>query len=231
MKPLTENEFKAVLPAHIKKTISKELIDGVNQVLTSPDTLETLRDNIVSYTSVMQEGKFSIKQYLNAVHYVSHKLLGASNRDAYLKTFPDKYTRWKGQGITEKVISAYVSGYNKTKLVNLIYAQTLVPVHVLNADIHQQAINAQADLMMNARSEMVRSTAANSLMIHLKPPESTKIELDVTHKTDDAIDALRATTAALVKQQKEALEKGIATPKQIAEAPLVLDDGTEVTSG
>jgi hypothetical protein len=221
--PLTEEEFKAALPAHVKKSVNKRLIDGINRVLADPKALDFLRDNILGYTQVMKEGKFKIIQYLNAVHYVSHKLMGCTNQTAYIKTFPDKYARWLREGVTEKTISAYASAYNGTKLVNLIYEQTLIPAHVLNAPMFQQALNTQAELMLNAKSEKVRSDAANSILTHLKRPETVKMELDVGVKQDSTVEALRQTTLALVQEQRAALAKGTHSVKQIAESPLVMD--------
>ncbi len=218
--PLTEKEFKAVLPTHVRKTVSKELIDGVNKVLADPKTLDFLKENILGYTNVMREGKFKIVQYLNAVHYVSHKLMGSTNIDAYIKTFPAKYQRFVDTGVASKDIASYATAYNKTKLVCLIFEQTLVPTHVLNAPMFQQALNTQAELMLHANSEKVRSDAANSILTHLKRPEVVKMELDVGIKKDSVVDALRATTQELVNQQKKALKSGTHNVKEIAAEPL-----------
>lgn len=218
---LTEEEFKAVLPAKVKKSVNPALIAGINKVLGDPAALDFLKENILGYTQVMQDGRFKLIQYLNAVHYVSYKLMGCSNRDAYIKTFPDKYKRFLRENVSDKDIASYSSAFNKTKLVNLIFEQTLVPVHVLNAPMFQQALNVQADLMLNAKSEMVRTTAANAVLSTLKPPETTKMELDIKHSADNTvIDELRAATQALVDQQRKALEGRTHTAKQIAELPM-----------
>lgn len=63
-------------------------------------------------------------------------------------------------GVSEKDQSSYISAYHKSKLVNLIFEQTLIPIHILNAPLLQQAINVQAELMLTANSEKVRSDAA-----------------------------------------------------------------------
>lgn len=218
---LTEEEFKAVLPAKVKKSVNKKLIAGINKVLGTPGALDFLKDNIMGYTQVIQEGRFSIVQYLNAVHFVSYKLMGCTNRDAYIKTFPDKYSRFLTEGLSEKVIASYSTAYNKTKLVNLIFEQTLIPVHVMNAPMFQDALNVQADLMLNARSEMVRTTAAANVLATLKRPEVIKTELDITVKEDSAVEELRAATQALVQQQKQALLDGTHSAKEVAEIPLL----------
>jgi hypothetical protein len=226
--PLSEEEFKKCLPAQMRKSVSPELVKGINNVLADPNTLDFLRENILGYTEVLKQGKFKLVHYLNAVHYVSHKLMGASNIQAYIKTFPDKYQKFLENGTSDKDQSAYASVYNKSKLVVLIMEQTLVPCHVLNAPLHQEALNVQADLMRNAASEKVRSEAANYVLIHTKPPEKKQIELDIGIKGQDSVIAdLRKSTQDLLEAQKELIRSG-ANPKQIATSKLAItyDDDT-----
>lgn len=225
MQPLTIEQFQATLPAKMKKSVNQELIDQVNGVLTDPGFYENYRDNLISYTSVMADGKFTIDQYLSAVKFVSHKLLGCTNIDAYIKTFPTKHADFVANGVSAKDIASYVTAYNKGKLVNLIMAQTLVPTHVLNADLYQRALNVQADLMMSAKSEKVRSDAAAHLMAALKMPEVVKVEMDIGVKESSAIAELRATTMELSRAQRLAIEAGFQNAEQIAHSKLVIDMG------
>lgn len=228
MNDLTLEQFRDVLPKQVRGAISDTLIDAVNDAISNSELRENFRDNLLSYTSVMKDGKFKIESYINAVKYVSLKLLGSSNVDAYLKTFPDKHQWFLGQGTSAKDISAYVAAYNKTKLVNLIFAQTLVPFHVLNADLYQKALNVNADLMYTAKSEKVRSDAAKYIMDALKPPEAVKIELDV--KDDSSMLAgLRQTMVELAAMQHKNIELGISSAKDVAHSSLVIEG--EFTSG
>ena len=230
MDVLTIDQFKAALPDKVKKSINQELIDQINATLSEPEMYETYRENLMSYTKVMQEGKFKISEYINAVKYVSHKLMGCTNLDAYSKTFPDKIARFTAQQVASKDIASYVTAYNKSKLVNLIYEQTLIPSYVLNQDLYQKALNVQADLMVNAKSEKVKSDAANSLLTHLKPPEVKKVELDIGIKEDSSIAALRATTLELARQQRLAMEAGAMNAQEVAHSQLIIDtEAKEIT--
>jgi hypothetical protein len=223
MNGLTLEQFRDVLPKQVRGAISDDLIDAVNIAISNSELRENFRDNLLSYTSVMKDGKFKIESYINAVKYVSLKLLGSSNVDAYLKTFTDKHQWFIEHGTSAKDISAYVAAYNKTKLVNLIFAQTLVPFHVLNADLYQKALNVQVALMTDlAVSPKVRSDAANSVLTHLKPPEVTKIELDV--KDDNSMLAgLRQTMVELAAIQHKNIELGISSAKEVAHSSLVIE--------
>lgn len=221
---LTIEQFQRALPKQIKTTITQEMIDSVNLVLSDVQLSQNYRDNLLSYTSVMRDGKFKIQSYLDAVRYVSFKLLGDSNITAFAKAFPDRYQNFLNTNISEKDIGAYVAAYNKNKLVNLIFEQTLIPSHVLNADLYQKALNTQAELMISARSEKVRSDAANSLLTHLKPPEVKKFELDIGIKQDSSIDELRATTLELVAQQRAMITGNTMSAQQIAHSKLAIVD-------
>ena len=220
---LEGDQLRSALPPSVRKAVSDEVVDNLNQLAVDPEFRERYRENLLSYTSVMAQGKFKIQSYLDAVRYVSYKLMGDTNIRAHQRTFPDKHKHWVAQGVVPKDIASYVTAYNKSKLVNLIYEQTLVPAHVLNQDLFQQALNVQAELMLNANSEKVRSDAANSLLTHLKPPETKKLEVDVSVKEDSSIDALRASTLELVAQQKQMIAAGMSQAQDIAHSKLIID--------
>ena len=223
MSALTVETFKQALPDKVKKSINQELIDQINRTLSDPDMYETYRENLLSYTSVMADGRFKMESYVSAVKYVSHKIMGASNLAAYVKTFPDKYADFIARGVETKDIASYVTAFNKSKLVNLIMEQTLIPSYVLNQDLYQKALNVQAELMLTAKSEKVRSDAANSLLTQLKMPETQKVELNIGVKEDGSIAALRATTLELSRQQRLMMEAGSMNAQEVAHTKLVID--------
>lgn len=222
---MSVEQFKEALPAKVKKAVNAEMVAKVTAMLSDPDLFENYRDNLLGYTSVMADGKFRIDQYINAVKYVSHKLMGCSNIEAYSKTFPDKMTDYHNRNVSSKDISSYVVAFNKSKLVNLIFEQTLIPAYVYNQDMFQKALNVQADLMVNATSEKVRSDAANSLLTHLKQPETSKVKLDIglTEGAVNTIADLRAATQAFVTEQRKFIESGAGTAKDVAEKRLLID--------
>lgn len=228
---LTIDQFKTALPDKVKRSVNQELIDQINKTLSEPEMYEAYRDNLLSYTKVMADGRFKIQNYIDAVKYVSHKLMGCSNIDAYTKTFPNKYQNFLAQGVAAKDIASYVTAYNKSKLVNLIFEQTLIPAYVLNQDLYQKALNTQAELMITAKSEKVRCDAANSLLTHLKMPETQKVELEIGMKEDSSIAALRATTLELSRQQRLMVQSGAMNAQEVAHGKLIIEgEAREVTA-
>ena len=228
MTTLTTEQFKLALPEKMKKSVNQELIDKINATLSDPELYESYRDNLVSYSSVMADGKFQLSKYIDAVKYVSYKLMGRTNIDAYSLTFPQKIQDFNAKGVSPKDIASYITAYNKSKLVNLIYEQTLIPTWVLNQDLYQQALNTQAQLMLTAKSEKVRSDAANSLLTQLKPPEVKKVELDIGVKEDGSIAALRNATMQYAEIQRQAISLKQATAQEVAHTNFIDVEAKEI---
>lgn len=218
---LTLQQVEKAVPPNLKSSITPQLVDTLNNLSSDPVMAEQMRDNFMSYTSVLKDGRFKTEDYLNAVMYVSYKLMGNTNLDAWAKTFPQRYQTLVARGTSSKDIAAHVAAYNKGKLVNLIMEQTLVPSWVLNQDLHQKALNVQADLMMNAMSEKVRSDAANSILTHLaKPKDSIATQINIGIGENSGMNELRTTLEQLAKQQQELINRGVST-KDIAAQTII----------
>lgn len=218
---ITLEVLKKALPDKYKNIVNEELLTTINDTLNDPELLETYRDNFISYMNVLNDGRYKVTDYLNAVKYVTQKLMGNNSTDSYIKTFPDRYQNMLLKGLSSKDMSSIISVYNKSKLVNAIMEQSLIPSWIINQDLYQKAINTQADLMMTAQSEKVRSDAANSLLIHLKPPETKKVELDIGLKKGNEIDQLREITVQLASQQRQMIANRVVSAKDVAEVKLL----------
>lgn len=219
---VTIKEMKAALPAHLRVGITKEFADKFNRVITDSVFAETVRDNFISYTSVLADGRFKVQDYLNAVVYVSHKLSNKSNQDAYIATFPDRYNELLAAG-KERHLSAYVAQYAAGKLPNLVLEQSMIPIHVLNQDVRQKAINRLAHLMGNAQSEFVQANAATALLTHLKAPEkAATLNINIDTTTDVGMSALHDQLADLAEKNLAVLEGRGVTAADIAKMPLFI---------
>jgi hypothetical protein len=221
LEEVTKELLVAAAPLGKKHLINDQLVDQINGLIKDPELRYGFRDNLLGYINVLQHMTCSIKDYVNAVKFVSFRLLGNSNYKSYVKTFPERYQRLKSEGFSEDSVRGFVSAYTRNKLVTGIFEQTLIPSYVLNQDLYQQALNVQADLMLNAKSEKVRSDAANSILNHLKLPETQKVSLDLNIKQDESIIELRRTTMELVKRQKEMLETGTMKTHEIATQKII----------
>lgn len=219
---LTIQQVAHALPPNLKGNVTQQLVDNINNCVADPIMAEAIKDNFLSYTQVLSEGKFKTEDYLSAVMYVSFKLMGMTNQDAYARTFPARYRTLLNNGTSAKDISSYVSMYNKGRLVNLILEKSLIPTWVLNQHIYQKAINVQADLMSNANSEMVRMQAANSILTHLVKPKEVGPLINLDLREGSGLNELKATLTQLAQQQRDLIGQGVTT-KSIADQGLVID--------
>ena len=217
---MTVELLKAALPPALHTNASQDLADKINQLAVEPEMCAEIRGNFLTFSKVMTEGKYKTEDYLSAIVYVTHKLMGYSNKDAYIRTFPDRYQNLMARGVTD--VSPYVAGYHKNQLVNKIMEQTLIPLHLVYQDALHSAIQTQLRLMTSASSEKVQSDAANSILTHLKAPEIKKVEVDVNVKQNGGIDDLKATMTQLARTQLEHIQGKHGTAGSIAAAPLVM---------
>lgn len=220
---LTREDVQRALPANLKSSVTEELVDTLNQIAGDPVVADSIRNNFISYTAVLKDGKFKTADYVNAVIYVSYKLMGLTNHESYMRTFPDRYQDLLAKGYESKDIASLVSAYNRGKLVNLIFEQTMVPTWVLNQDLYQKAINETAAIGFDQTGDVsakVRVEALNNLMVQLKRPETIKAQLDVNVNESSGMNELQATLADLAQKQREMIESGYEV-RLIAAQPLI----------
>lgn len=219
--PITKELVARALPGNLKSAATDQLADMINQISADPLIAEQIRENFLSYASVLKDGKFKVEDYLNAVAYCSYKLMGDSNQDAYFKTFPQRYANLVAAGRTPKEISAYVAAYAKGQLVNKIMEQTLVPSWVLNQHMYQAALNTQFKLMTNEDvSPKVRSDAADSLLTHLAKPKEAGPLINIEMGETSGMNELKDALARMAQQQQTLINAGVST-KEIAAQDIV----------
>lgn len=206
---MTEDEFKRCLPPSIRGSIDDSIRVQLNECLNDPDMREAISQNLIGYTNVISQGRFKLSSYISAVQYCTYKSMGDTNILAYKKTFPSRWTEWEHKQVPLNQRTSYITLYNKSKLVTLIYQALAIPTAILNADVFQEAINVQRQLMLDPSVKpLVRCQAAKALMDTLKPEEVKQMEVAVNIKESDTVEELRKTTAELAKAQLEALRKG-----------------------
>jgi hypothetical protein len=209
--PLTVEEVQNALPNHLRSSVTQGMVDNLNTIAADPIMAENIKANFVGYSAILKDGKFKTEEYINAVTYVSFKLMGFTNIESYTRTFPHRYANLVAKGTSAKDISGYVSAYNRGKLPNLIMEQSLVPTWVLNQDLFQKALNVQADLMLNSNSDKVRTDAANSLLVHLKKPETKEFQISMETNESAGIKEMRNMLGELAKQQQDMIKDGAKT--------------------
>lgn len=218
---------KKLVPKAQRTMITQDFLDKIVASVTNSEVAEQFKENFVTYLNVLSKGKYKMDDYISAVKYVSYKLLGYSNIKAYAATFPDRYQRLKDEG--QQQIEAFVSMYARGKLVNQIFEQTMVPTYVLNAPLHQEALNELAMMIKDPDVRgMTKVKACEAILQHTKQPEVVKGELTIGIEQSDTINDLREIVENLADTHKVLLERKGMTLKQIAETNIIDAEYTEV---
>ena len=211
--------IKKLVPKAQRTLITEDFVDRLEASIKDSVIAEEFKSNFITYLNVLSKGKYKMEDYINAVKYVSFKLLDYSNVKAYAATFPERYERLVKEG---QQIDAFVSMYNKNKLVIQIYEQTIVPSYVLNAPLHQQALNTLATMIQDEDVRgMTKVKACEAILAYTKQPEIIKGELTIGIEQSDTINDLREVTEQLAETYRKALQGGARTLTQVAEARII----------
>jgi hypothetical protein len=220
-KELTLDILKTQLDT--KKPLTEAIVDELNNLIEDPDYGEELVDAYISYFSVIEKNdKWGTPKYMSAIKFFTLVESDMSLVDAYCKVFPERLQAILNLGKDRSEISGQASRYNNSKLVNDIRTMATIPVQLIHRHTFYKAIQVEADLMINARSEMVRQQAAATLIKELKPAEEQKMQLDIGVK-HSVIDDYEKAILAMVDTQQELISKG-GDVKAIANASIKVTD-------
>mgnify|MGYP003441576958 FL=1 len=204
---LSLEQVKSSLPPGNRNNVTQDMVNQLNALSKDPEEARYIRENFVSFSQVLMEGKFRLGDYVQAVMFVSYKVMGKTNHDAYRLTFPDRYKSMVDAGKPQKDIASMITAYNKGVLVTKIMERAIIPTWILNQDMFQAALQTQFEIMtdpdINSRD---RTAAANSLLTHLKKPEVHKSELKIDIAVNDGMAAMEKSLRELSQRQLNMIE-------------------------
>jgi hypothetical protein len=205
---LTVEDLQKIFPKNRKSAINQELVNIIEDAEKRGDFEGYLENNIISFNSVLQDGRYKVQDYVKAVEYCCYYLNGDDQATAFVKTFPEKVKKRVLEGK-----SAYATGspamYHRGQLVQKILAQMQIPTRMLHHHKLNDAITTQYNLMTSSRtSDRIKLEAANSLMAFLKEPEEQKVELEIGVKKDESAKALEHKLLELADAQVNAFKNG-----------------------
>lgn len=203
-------DFKDIMPTNFTGRVSRTLLTEVNHLITNSDTSEQLYENIVTFSHVMETGTWSAEQYINAVRYCTFRTMDYSKKDAYMNVFPAKWKQIKKKA--NQQINGIVAAYNRSKLVQKIMAQVLIPQHFFYQDVFHKAVLKQTALL-NSKNETIAQRAADSLMGHLTPPQEAEMTLDITSKSAQLMGNMLDNLMDISNKQRELTKAKVITPE------------------
>lgn len=228
---LTKKDVLKLVDKNRKSAITDVLVDKLNTIINTTDeeeVREAIVDNFLTYGNVLTSGKFPIEKYLNAVRFVSYKMLNMTNLEAYRHTFPDRYKnyldKYVSEGFSEKDaesrMGSSVNAVAHGKLVSDILIQVQIPSKILNYGRLQEAVNVATGLMYTSRSDMVKLQAAKTLIEYLGTnDDGMSIPINVD-KRGDAVDKYEALFKRLAEEKLALMVKG-GNVQKIANATVI----------
>jgi len=204
------------------KLVSQDLVDKMNALASSTELAQTFKDNMTSFTTVLNKGAFTLDQYVTAVQYVSYRLMGHGVRISWEKTFPERYARLLSLGTNHRAINSHSTAFNRTKLVNLITEQSLIPSWIINNHYFQEALDVQVGLMRDEDvSPKVRSDAAKAVLEYtVMPDAAVGNKEEISDKGMDIIAELARSVTALAEGKQARIIEGSATAQEMARKPV-----------
>lgn len=217
---LTVEQVKQYYPIKLpKKSLEKatvlinEAINGIGEGLE-----EFLKSNMIGLLSVMKDNKTNnVKEFINAVKFITFKQAGDTNVRAYAKTFPDKLKRMQEDKIPNSYLHSYAGIYSKSALVTKMQAALIVPTHILYQDVFHKAVMVQYQIMTDdSINPKIRQEAAGAIMTHLKPPEVKQMELQVDFNESNFLEQFKETMSSMAQQQQTLIMEGRYTVSDVA---------------
>lgn len=229
---LTVDLIRSQLVPQQRLLVNEETLTEVVKLAEDPDYGEEFLDSYLTHLDVWKKQyRADHPRYLSALKFFSLVEGGCNLVDAYIKVFPERYNaRRESKGSEEEAKMACIneaSRYNRSVMVNEIRSVAAIPVQLIHRNLLHEAILEQADLMRNARSEMVRQKAAACIIQELKPAEEQQINIKVDDNSSSIIDELHQATERLAAAEHQAVIAGSRTMKDIAHADIVTIENGE----
>jgi len=218
-----KNQVIGCIP-FIEDKINRTTLDKITMLLEQDVELRTnLFDNLVVFKNVLQEGNYTIDNFINASLYVSYTALGVTKISSYAKVYPIRMARFNSEGKSPKAISNIVNAFNRSVLVQKLLAEFQMPSHVMFRNVFYKAVATQEAILDDPKvSATVKQKAACSLMGHLKEPEIQQMEIAVTNTGEsDMIKDLLAASNKLANEQIRAIKEGRSDAKDIAHSNII----------
>ena len=219
-KRLSIEEARSFVPRNFRSQITEKFLDQMEQAIGNDEQARHVRENFITYSKVLQDcdPNVNILDYLNAVRFITFKIMGYSAEESWKRVFPHKVEKLLREG-NEKHINKYANIYNKSQIVNKIYSQTMIPSYILHHEEYEKMISTLNDMIYSGELRgMAKVKAVEIFLSNTKPPEVAKAELQVSIQQSDTITDLRDATDKFARAMRLAIEEGKTTATEIIEA-------------
>lgn len=177
---------------------------------------EDYLEKVLSFSSVLRNGRFRVPDYLKAVQYVTYRMAEMTIMESWSLTFPERMYR-DGERKPEGTISALCYTYDKNAMVQKLLGQVQMPLHAMMMTERYKAAQKLFELMNDPdQTPRIQMESADKLLNHIKLPEAQSIEIDV-NVNDGTLRDIGATLDSIAQLAKAKIEQGLVTATQVIE--------------
>lgn len=212
-------QIKKMVSKKHRAYITEDFVTDLNHLSTDPELARVYKENFLTYINVMQDGKWSIPEYIHAVKFVSLKLMGYDNTKAYSIVFPERAEKLTKNG---QQIGAFSCMYAKSKLVVAIFKQSIIPSYVLNAPLYQDALNELAKMIKDpAIKGMTKVKACEAILNATKQPDVVEGNINISVESSNTISDLRDITEQLAETFRNAVSNKTASLSSVTNTNII----------
>jgi len=214
---VTRDELIRRFPAK-KNTLTDEVIDLINLTNNDPEfNGDEFLENMMTYQNVMYNNSGSLVEYVNALKFCAYLESDVNNyTEAYKRAranddFVIERANLPTDSAGYKELTNAASRYRKTPMVRDILTQAEMPLYLMFQGARYSAVTKLVHEMEEAPFAKDRISAAKAILEHVKPPENTKVELEIgpSQQAVDLQTELGNQLAKLAANQKAMLESGM----------------------
>ena len=219
----SKEQLKRFLPKNKQHLATDAIAELLQNPLDSSNIQEFITENFINYTDLLKDSSaFGLKEYINAVRFASHRMLGDTWLECYKKTFPDRYDAHLAEGKSLDALRARADGFSRTKLVQSILSRGYIAPYILNQPLFQQALNTAANIMLDEDiSPIARVQAAKCVLEYTKAPEVQKIQMDIGVKASDELTQLEETMNKFADMVYNGIQSNKISAKEAIESKII----------
>lgn len=199
-------------------TITQELADMINAANNDASfNGDEFVEHMLTYKNVMLDGSGSMKDYVNSLKFCAYLEVYDDNvTEAYRRARAnDAFVIARENVATDSAeyreLTSAAARFRKSVMVRKILAQSDMPLHLMFQGGRMQMASVLLNEAMSAPYSKDRISAADKFLTHVKPPENTKIELEVglNEEAKNIQQDLMRQIALAVESQKEQITRGV----------------------
>jgi hypothetical protein len=196
--------------------VTKANLELIDKVCSEDFDEDSFIDSLISFEDINRQGKNSTEMYIKAVQFCSYVVTGSSYTDAYRRTFPDRAAGKEGNTLT-----AFSSSYANGKLVKDILQRMTLNNNLLFMDKEFKARKKLFEIGMSGDGK----TNVEALKVFLdnqyREKDKAGFEVNINMGDTSAIDSVNDAITRLAEKQKESIERGTISLKEVAEGKII----------